>query len=104
MPVLEEEEEEEEVWAADTPVEEVDKSATSAARLATSLEIVPRVTVEEEADTEVEVEVTAEIDTVAGQAVEEPEVKPATLAGAMVICLVTARKARNATTVASRDI
>jgi len=92
----------EEVWAADILVEEAVKNATSAARLATLLGIVPRATVEvEEADTVAD---TAEEDTEEVQAVEEAEVKPATLAEATATCLVTAHKARNATTVASKDI
>lgn len=95
---------EEGAWAADILAEEAAKNATSAARLATSLGIVPRATVEvEEAATEVED--TVEEDTEEVQAVEEAEeVKPATLAEAMATCLVTAPKARNATTVASKDI
>lgn len=94
---------EEGAWAADILAEEAAKNATSAARLATSLGIVPRATVEvEEAATEVEDMV--EEDTEEVQAVEEAEVKPATLAEAMATCLVTAPKARNATTVASKDI
>lgn len=98
---------EEGAWAADILAEEAAKNATSAARLATSLGIVPRATVEvEEAAMEVEVEVedTVEEGTEEVQAVEEAEVKPATLAEAMATCLVTAPKARNATTVASKDI
>lgn len=96
---------EEGAWAADILAEEAAKNATSAARLATSLGIVPRATAEvEEAAMEVEVEDTVEEGTEEVQAVEEAEVKPATLAEAMATCLVTAPKARNATTVASKDI
>ncbi|CAD6587721.1 MAG: hypothetical protein ASARMPREDX12_002980 [Alectoria sarmentosa] len=97
------EEEEEEVWAVDILVVEVVKSATSAARLATSLGTVPKATVEV-GEAATEVEDTAEEDMGEVQAVEEAEVKPAILAEAMATCPVTAPKARNAIIVASKDI
>lgn len=93
----------EEVWAEDTLVEEAVRNATSAAKLAISLGTAARATLEVR-EAVMEVEDTVEEATEEVQAVEVVEAKPAILAEAMVTCPVTALKARNATTVASKDI